>query len=199
MLVFLVGAEVPRFPSTRSVVAAPDICCPGTNCNWRKNSLYQCACQPDARSTQSAACSDPQGTCSKDQYLDSLCPQFGVGCPEFRVGPCVDAPAPCPSTDPSNCPSGKAVDSCTWDNPPGIEDGCEPLYHPEGACLCSRSHAYPDAATHSDTGLLSWSARLHTLPVIGMHHGAFLSGSLHSERSIPKPMRRSHRISRLEF
>lgn len=43
-------------------------------------------------------------------------------------------PVPCPATFPSNCPSGIPLDNCTWDNPPGIEDGCQPFYHPSGAC-----------------------------------------------------------------
>lgn len=121
--------------SARSKAApVPDLCCPGTNCNWRKNILYTCACGT-ARSTHSTGCGDPEGSCSIDVPIGRICAEFGVTCPEWRTGPCgPGAPTPCPATLPGNCPGGKPVDTCTWDNPPGIEDGCEPLYHREGVC-----------------------------------------------------------------
>lgn len=43
-------------------------------------------------------------------------------------------PASCPETLPEYCPNGVPADDCTWDNPPGVEDGCQPLYHREGVC-----------------------------------------------------------------
>lgn len=43
-------------------------------------------------------------------------------------------PTPCPVTLPSQCPSGIPVDRCKWSNPAGIEEGCEPFFHPEGVC-----------------------------------------------------------------
>jgi hypothetical protein len=43
-------------------------------------------------------------------------------------------PAPCPVTLPQFCPSGPPADPCTWDNPPGVPDGCGPLYERNGAC-----------------------------------------------------------------
>ncbi len=45
-------------------------------------------------------------------------------------------PVPCPQTLPQFCPSGIPRDDCTWDNPPGIEDGCAPFYHVEGVVCC---------------------------------------------------------------
>jgi hypothetical protein len=43
-------------------------------------------------------------------------------------------PVPCPETLPEYCLTGVPADNCTWDNPPGVEDGCQPLYHREGQC-----------------------------------------------------------------
>jgi hypothetical protein len=125
--------------NTREISSSPDICCPGTSCNYQKFSAYDCVCKINALTVQSASCSDPQGVCSTLVSLGSACSFGGVECPEFSLQACpsptpTPTPTPCPSTNPSNCASGKAVDPCTWDNPPGIEDGCEPGYHPEGAC-----------------------------------------------------------------
>ena len=63
------------------------LCCPGTNCSWKKNTTYYCSCR-QAKTTTTTACSDPLGRCSIDQFIDSWCNDWGVACPEWRVGPC---------------------------------------------------------------------------------------------------------------
>src|SRR5439155_15402888 len=89
-------------PSNRRTT--PDLCCPGTSCNFRKNSTYSCACRP-ARTTISTGCSDPEGQCSNDIFINSFCDDLGIGCPEWRVGPCTNAtPTPTPSPTPESCP-----------------------------------------------------------------------------------------------
>jgi hypothetical protein len=67
--------------------AQSGLCCPGTNCSWKKKTTYYCSCRR-AETTTPTACSDPQGQCSIDEFIDSWCVEFGVACPEWRLGPC---------------------------------------------------------------------------------------------------------------
>jgi hypothetical protein len=43
-------------------------------------------------------------------------------------------PESCPETLPEYCPNGVPADFCEWDNPPGVPDGCPPLYYQQGLC-----------------------------------------------------------------
>lgn len=141
-----------RFFETTSIPVRPPqsgLCCPGTQCFFLKRSTYFCSCGL-AETTTTTSCSDPDGACATSRLVERDCPELGVGCPEFVVdtdcnisGPTPTptptptpspTPVPCPATSPSNCPSGIPVDNCTWDNPPGIPDGCGPFYSPDGAC-----------------------------------------------------------------
>src|SRR5438552_5197368 len=74
-------ADSPSEPPPQS-----GLCCPGTQCYFRKNSFYPCSCKTDARSTDPAGCGDPDGQCSIDEFIDTVCDQFEIGCPEYRVG-----------------------------------------------------------------------------------------------------------------
>lgn len=65
-----------------------DICCPGTSCEWRRNGTYQCSCSSYARTTYSAACTDPSGICSHTRDLPTVCIELQVGCPEQVLDPC---------------------------------------------------------------------------------------------------------------
>ena len=75
--------------------------------------------------------------CTGDELYDCYNQQIDIDhsydCPGAPPAPS-PTPTPCRVTNPANCPSGIAVDPCTWDNPPGIDDGCEPFFHPEGVC-----------------------------------------------------------------
>jgi hypothetical protein len=109
--------------------SAPDLCCPGTSCQFRRNTVYACACRV-ALTTISAGCSDPRGQCSNDITFDHLCTDLGgLGCPEARVGPCTNAtPTPTPTPTPESCP----LTSCTDPNAIQAADDCKygpPLYN----------------------------------------------------------------------
>lgn len=69
--------------------AQSGLCCPGTNCSWKKNTTYYCSCRL-AQTTTTTSCSDPAGQCSIDEFIDSWCSGLGVACPEWRVGPCLN-------------------------------------------------------------------------------------------------------------
>ncbi len=137
------------YPRPEAPLPAPDINCPNTDCHFAKNSTYSCVCNSFARTTQPVGSSDPQGQCSIDEFIDTWCVEFGVACPEYRIGPCgIPSPTPtptpspsptppsstCPETIPEYCPDGVPADNCEWDNPPGVPDGCPPLYHRQGTC-----------------------------------------------------------------
>lgn len=72
---------------SRKPAAQSGLCCPGTSCSWKKNTTYYCSCR-GARTTTTTSCSDPEGTCSIDVFIDSWCAELGVACPEWKVGPC---------------------------------------------------------------------------------------------------------------
>lgn len=96
---------------------------------------------------------------------DNFCSFQGVGCPTFIIVACpgqipspTPAPTPtptpppggaCPATFPSNCPSGIAKDSCTYD-----PDDCPFGYHPEGACCVRDVCNYPPITCPEGTRLL---------------------------------------------
>src|SRR6185503_13106325 len=53
------------------------------------------------RTTTTTPCSDPDGQCSIDEFIDSWCSALGVACPEWKVGPCGNEnPTPTPSPTP---------------------------------------------------------------------------------------------------
>jgi len=56
---------------TSEMATPPDICCPGTDCEFGKPGIYQCVCNSYARTVYSAACSDSQGRCSIDEFHDT--------------------------------------------------------------------------------------------------------------------------------
>jgi hypothetical protein len=143
-----------RFSETTSAsVAAPQsgLCCPGTQCSFLTDSTYFCSCG-EAASVDTASCSDANGICATAHYVPRWCDELDVGCPEYVLNTDCNTPnstptptpiptptptptpVPCPATNPSNCDSGIPLDNCTWDNPPGIPDGCQPFYHAEGTC-----------------------------------------------------------------
>ena len=119
---------------------APDICCPATSCNKFKFTRYNCVCATDVQTVQTTTCTDPIGVCGTLVELASLCSFDQTQCPRFAFMPCsgaipIPSPTPtpvftCPSTDPTNCPSGIPKDPCQ--DP--LTNGCPPFYHPEGAC-----------------------------------------------------------------
>lgn len=73
---------------------------------------------------------EPGGEVCYDEVIDLA---DSASCPGATPTP-TPTPVPCPQTQPQNCTSGIPRDNCTWDNPEGIEDGCQPLYHVEGVC-----------------------------------------------------------------
>ena len=89
----------PKSSSESTSLPPPDLCCPGTSCTFKKNTTYVCTCFSEARSTTTTSCSDPQGQCSIDEFIDTWCVEFGVACPEYRVGPC-SPPDPTPTPTP---------------------------------------------------------------------------------------------------
>jgi hypothetical protein len=138
-------------PLTSGVSLSPDICCPGTTCNKFKLITYTCVCDSDKSNAQSIAttpCSDPIGVCGHWQDIASVCSFQGVECPQENFTPCTPPPSPtptptpitpCPSTDPTNCATGKAKDPCSDPE----NDGCPPFMHPEGACCVPDPCDYP--------------------------------------------------------
>lgn len=81
-VIFFPGRSSRTKPSAQS-----GLCCPGTNCSWKKNTTYYCSCRL-AQTTTTTSCSDPAGQCSIDEFIDSWCSALGVAYPEWRVGPC---------------------------------------------------------------------------------------------------------------
>ena len=139
--------SIPNAPAT------PDICCPGTSCTKFKFSQYDCVCAINVQTVQTTSCSDPLGACGNQVELASACSLDGVLCPRFSFVACgsavptptpVPSPTPtpeftCPSTDPSNCASGKAKDPCRDSE----NNGCPPFYHAQGACCVKDQCFYP--------------------------------------------------------
>jgi len=119
------------------------LCCPGTNCSFKKNTTYVCTCKSAAFTTTTTACSDPAGQCSIDVFIDTWCTEFGVACPEYRVGPCATpTPTPTPTPcGPGNCPNTQPappnycygnVNYCVWG-----PSGCAEDQQAQGRCCCT--------------------------------------------------------------
>lgn len=149
---FFTDSSGPREDRVSPAVTA-DICCPETSCTKFKFSQYDCVCQLNVQTVQTTPCSDPLGVCGTQVALGSACSLDGVSCPVFGFVACgsavptptpVPSPTPtpqftCPSTDPSNCASGKAKDPCR--DP--LSNGCPAFYHAEGACCVKDPCFYP--------------------------------------------------------
>jgi len=102
--------------------ATQDLCCPGTSCNYRKADFYQCVCMQDARTTQSAPCSDPFAQCAILEQIDTWCPEFGVGCPEYVLGECCTLDADNDGFAASSCGGPDCRDDRADVNP-GMNEG----------------------------------------------------------------------------
>jgi len=138
-----------RSPERNHATASiPEPICGGGNCfRWvvpdqRSPSSCSGCLTKNATSSPSAACSvlgyrpfDCDGDGLPECYDEFIDNAASLSCEGATPSPtATPTPAPCPQSLPEYCPGGPPVDPCTWDNPEGIEDGCPPLYHPEGAC-----------------------------------------------------------------
>jgi hypothetical protein len=140
-----VNFSVAKISFSRSAEPAPQsgLCCPGTQCYFHKNSTYSCSCQV-ARDTRSTSCSDPEGACSIDEFIDTWCTDLGVACPEWTVGPCetlapTPTPSPSPSPSPSPTPSPTPTPCPAGSFDPDPNGNC-PYYSDKinGCCVCQQ-------------------------------------------------------------
>ncbi|MDT7808110.1 MAG: hypothetical protein QOJ70_1923 [Acidobacteriota bacterium] len=107
-----------------------DICCQTSRpeCSWiRPGSDQGCPCGGERDIVQSAACSDPFGSCSTVVYTPKHCTAEGVEftCEESFMGDPCDAPPPTPTPTPTPTP----VPTPPQCNPcrPNLSCGCTPL------------------------------------------------------------------------
>jgi len=85
-------------------------------CKRYKNVFFDCSGGPEV-----------------DCFNQAIDEANSFNCPGAGPAP-TPTPVPCPATLPNQCASGIPRDPCTWPGAPGIEDGCEPFFHPEGLC-----------------------------------------------------------------
>lgn len=139
-----------------------NVCCPGTNCSYRRPSSYTCLCKEDAFTTESASCNDGFGICSIDERIDEACiDENGVRrtCPEFFIGPC-SSPTPSPSPPPSPSPSSSPPPDCDPNTRPNNTNcDCAPMPFGSGnywLCVCpggvphANYHQFPQTGCDPD-------------------------------------------------
>ena len=110
----------------------PDINCPGTDCIFARNNTYQCVCNSYARTFQIVGSSDPNGRCSRAEFIDTWCDDLEIGCPEYALGACASSsptPTPTPSPEPICDPATKPNPSCHCESYGGTVT-------PHWLCLC---------------------------------------------------------------
>ncbi|MGH9873766.1 MAG: hypothetical protein ACRD9S_15055 [Pyrinomonadaceae bacterium] len=125
------------------------LCCPGTSCTFLKRSTYQCSCMSEARSVDTASCSDPDGQCGTSSFINTWCDELGVGCPEYVISPCAAAtptptpvPTPTPAPTPTPCPQG-SFDPASNGNCPSY------AYKINGCCVCQQRNPQCNGVTGS--------------------------------------------------
>ena len=133
------------------------LCCPGSQCYFKRDSFYNCACQV-AFGTQSTGCSDPRGRCSILIHNDDVWCESGVACPQDVIGPCEEPPppaSPTPTISPTPTATPTPAPACPSPMPtPNCEPNETPVWNSYPNCYwtCSLSSPTPTPGGGSGGG-----------------------------------------------